>query len=986
MEKEELELLKKHIKELVEKQGYILFEDIGSVVLDDTTRPFFDWLDEEHIPITSREEAYLDSLKDNEDKILFCYYMFICHFLQKDVDIDSYDRLLVYDQKNVVDHYIKEECDDFEQTIIRLKYGLDSGTICPNEEKLFKLSEIPYLDAFVRYYSGAESKLSPDYRNHSFLANQLKEIKINSRLASYSCGDVEFDDNDKGIMFQPIRRGISKNNHYVGGFACYYPEDGARQIGWILEPNQFSQSITFYGDKVWGLRFYNKNKPSPHIHFEDGKLYFELYYSNLGYHGRRYIVESGKNVIVEEYKKGTKLSETELDFKIDANLYDMFSFPSFTQSKTEKIQFESGSMQFQTLEKFDGRRLAYRVSTYTGNSAIGMLGEGGFEGTVLTHRAHSNKYTYHNFVKGEEDPRKAILTINKDRYPQIMTLSFYNNNNKQCVFVYDPDSLSEGLIYAEYDNERNEPDNIANLSNPFFKKPIIKELKVDGSNDPEEALNSLIGLDSVKKQIMRLKALLHKDRAKNNPINLNMVFSGNPGTGKTVVARLLAAILFKEKILPSDKFVEVDRSMLVAKYVGQTENNVRDLIESAMGGVIFIDEAYALYSRWGEEGNDYGRNALDVFVKAMEDYRGKICFIFAGYKYPMMRMMDMNQGFKSRVNRFIDFPNYSIDELKLIAAKMSKDNEYELEDGVVDEIMRIIKPKMKDDDFANAREVRNILETLYEIQAVRTYENTSDMLIKLEDVKVYEEDIHFKDEADKEKPVINIFDIKKMQETLNNLVISDRYIQEASVNIKNIDNGQVISEGSGFFITPDGLIGTCAHVIKDTKDIKVNVNLFTDKGKRTTKSYDAIVVGFDEEADVGLIKIKEPDIDFSFYPLASRDCELRLLSPVVMGGYPLGGERFKTISINEGSIQSLNKDSRLEDEQSKIDRIYVDLTGHSGNSGSGLVSRELNKCIGVYAGGSLGYSGPVVMKLNYAIHIKYLWDLLEKLSNKDKEQ
>ena len=423
--------------------------------------------------------------------------------------------------------------------------------------------------------------------------------------------------------------------------------------------------------------------------------------------------------------------------------------------------------------------------------------------------------------------------------------------------------------------------------------------------------------------------------------------------------------------------------MIVGRYVGETENKVKDLIESAMGGVIFIDEAYALYSG-DEDSNDYGIRALDTFVKAMEDYRGRICFIFAGYKNPMLRMMSLNQGFKSRVNRFIDFPNYSIDELRQIGLKMIEDNEYQAEDGVIDEVLKILEPRLEEPDFANARDMRNVLETLYEIQALRTYEEAENYVVTMADVETYEKDINFKPKETYVAPKISADEINKQRAALEGVAVDSKYMQEASVNIKILTDDGMSGEGSGFFITKDGLIGTCAHVAATTNKYKIIVNIFTDKDTKITKTYDAVLVGMDEKADVALIKIVNPDMEFSYYRLADKDSKIEPLTSVLMAGYPLGGERFKDISINEGKIQSYNKDARLSGDQSEVERIYVDLTGHPGNSGSGVINASTGECVGVFAGASLDKAGIVVVEMNYAIPVRYLWELIDRLSNENK--
>ena len=181
--------------------------------------------------------------------------------------------------------------------------------------------------------------------------------------------------------------------------------------------------------------------------------------------------------------------------------------------------------------------------------------------------------------------------------------------------------------------------------------------------ESENKLGELIGLSGIKESVKKIKAyaLANKD---SDDLNIHMCFLGNPGCGKTEVARLIAGILYENKILPTNKIIEVDRSGLVSQYFGATAEKTSRVIARAMGGVLFVDEAYALGNNSDSGGvTDYGREAIDTLVKAMEDYRGKFCVIFAGYRNEMQKMLSVNPGLKSRIQFTLDFPNYSRDEM-----------------------------------------------------------------------------------------------------------------------------------------------------------------------------------------------------------------------------------------------------------------------------------------------------------------------------------
>lgn len=222
-------------------------------------------------------------------------------------------------------------------------------------------------------------------------------------------------------------------------------------------------------------------------------------------------------------------------------------------------------------------------------------------------------------------------------------------------------------------------------------------------------------------------------------LNIHMCFMGNPGSGKTEVARCIADILYENKILPTNKIIEVDRSGLVSPYFGATAEKTSCVIAEAMGGVLFIDEAYALGNSSDEGRTDYGFEAIDTLVKAMEDYRGKFCVIFAGYKNEMQRMISANPGFKSRIQFMLDFPNYSRDELKSIAELMLKNRQYTIGDTAMNRMLDITDIKRKEANFANAREIRNILDQVIMCQNLRVV-GADDREIGIVDVNKYIKD------------------------------------------------------------------------------------------------------------------------------------------------------------------------------------------------------------------------------------------------------
>jgi len=242
--------------------------------------------------------------------------------------------------------------------------------------------------------------------------------------------------------------------------------------------------------------------------------------------------------------------------------------------------------------------------------------------------------------------------------------------------------------------------------------------------DIDEELNALVGLDSVKSEVNTFRNFIkiQNERKKKGlpipPTSYHLVFSGNPGTGKTTLARIMAKILKELGILAKGHLVETSRSDLVAGYVGQTAIKTNKVIDEALDGVLFIDEAYTLAK--GSE-NDFGQEAIDTLLKRMEDDRDRLVVIVAGYTNEIKTFIESNPGLSSRFNRYINFPDYTKAELTEIFKRLASKYHYTISSDAEQALSLLLEKNLSknDEHFGNGRFVRNLFEKVIERQANR---------------------------------------------------------------------------------------------------------------------------------------------------------------------------------------------------------------------------------------------------------------------------
>jgi SpoVK/Ycf46/Vps4 family AAA+-type ATPase len=245
--------------------------------------------------------------------------------------------------------------------------------------------------------------------------------------------------------------------------------------------------------------------------------------------------------------------------------------------------------------------------------------------------------------------------------------------------------------------------------------------KITGSENPEQELCEMIGLNKIKKDIEKLKFKLeYNEERKSRGIDvesstMHMIFMGNPGTGKTTIARILTGILYKLKYIRINQCVEVSGLDLVGGFVGQTAIKTKKIIDEARGGILFIDEAYALSSD-----SSNGKEAVSVLLKEMEDNRQDLIVIFAGYEQDMDKFININPGFRSRINKYFDFEDYSLDELLNIFTFQLRKKHLKIERNALITVAETLKRAKEYNNFSNGRFVRNLVEQIEEEHIINT--------------------------------------------------------------------------------------------------------------------------------------------------------------------------------------------------------------------------------------------------------------------------
>lgn len=325
---------------------------------------------------------------------------------------------------------------------------------------------------------------------------------------------------------------------------------------------------------------------------------------------------------------------------------------------------------------------------------------------------------------------KKMIRVNDDDFKNALSKKSRINNAKHIrQFVQE---IIEFSVQTGYDPSEDKEINLENFL-------ICSKSQIGLSKTPEDTLQELIGLTEVKNLLTqqiafnKVNHLRKQHGIYNDTVNHHLVFSGNPGTGKTEVARLYTKILFNNKIIQENKLVEVGRADLIGEYIGSTAPKVKKVFDDAKGGVLFIDEAYSLIPRHEK---DYGHEAIATIIQEMENRRDEVLVIFAGYEDLMKEFLDINPGLSSRISREIRFEDYSSDELFAIIELMISRKQYQLKGDCKHKLYQHLSELERDSYFGNARYVRKLVDHIILYQAQRVINMEDSQLTSLENLSL----------------------------------------------------------------------------------------------------------------------------------------------------------------------------------------------------------------------------------------------------------
>jgi len=507
----------------------------------------------------------------------------------------------------------------------------------------------------------------------------------------------------------------------------------------------------------------------------------------------------------------------------------------------------------------------------------------------------------------------------------------------------------------------------------IFKEYIFgKDEKRPISNGRTE-IRKVGGLLQRSESIQRKVEVEYRDRILRQTItpemdtlNMHIALTGNPGTGKTTIARLMGEIYHELGLLSTGHVVKVTSGDLCAGYVGQTAIKTKERINEAMGGVLFIDEAYTLIR--GGDNDYYGIQAIDTIVEAMTDHMGEFAVIIAGYPDDIKDLLEGNRanvGLQSRFKRIINIEDYSTDELVEIFSNYFSKQNIPISDELKQVLTRLMQryydsfPRGRNSKWANARTVLGLAETMRG-RCVDFGDSVLDLLHLPNELRYLLEGTK-QNIALPKKVTMDELRLPKAEIINTKEEIDIHKMEQAVLFIETVKDGGEVLSGTGFLISPYGHFLTCNHVIAGGQEITARVR-FAKNGVNVDTLYSCGTMSTFEDIDIALLKLDGIDL-----PYLSLEKEISYRfekgAKICLSGYPLGKRTAHDCTYIEGKISSTRKENNLE-------CINLDISGKCGNSGGAVIDMKTGSVIGVFIG-SIFEGEKLVEEINYMRPIRY---------------
>ncbi len=520
--------------------------------------------------------------------------------------------------------------------------------------------------------------------------------------------------------------------------------------------------------------------------------------------------------------------------------------------------------------------------------------------------------------------------------------------------------------------------------NTLMPIDITGEMSDVGENAFEQAmkeLNNMIGLDAVKHKIKSLfnkeKFSLEGDSSIKTPGHY--IFAGNPGTGKTEVAKLMGKIFRSIGLLKTDNLIRVAPADLIGRYSGDTENITKQKCLDALGGILFVDEAYQLAGQGTLANGDstYGTKALETIMDFMTEHKTNLCVIFAGYEQDMEKIFATNPGFKSRIRETIVFPDYSTPELVEIF-KLKINKKLVFGEGFLEklEVYFDWQKSLAPNDFGNGRAVEQAVEKIMEYRGNRLEElseerepsETDIFTLMPEDIPDIKGNIPQKESesTNKVSQKISMQDIVSLLQPYELKPYSKQeisFVIDKSILFVKTD----IGFGTAFLISPDGYAVTCNHVIEGATQISARLRIQGRIGG-TDSWHKCTVVNSHRDIDIAVIKLEGSN--FPYLNIAKSERRIHKGEEFALAGYPFGQMTASDLTTFFGEISS----SENQRDEYGLVRYNINSQAKCGNSGAPIVSLGDGSVIGILIGSITNQSGDLTEEINYMRPITYLWE------------